>query len=629
MPYPGYTGWQVVLDPSAVATGRTQLAINDPSTGIQIGGNSSGQGIDWGQSAITELLSQEGQYGSTLADFLVPNRTITIPLGLGMGGPGTPTADQALAKLAQKVGLLQREGGWLMRQTKTGQPLYADIVDAQLTVPDTWGETGEMETGVTLTLICLPDFYGAEVALDSIACTGYCQAVLTSSGVTGVIPGDYPARCRFSVTDTSGNSQNSLIWGVRSRYYNGANTQQLVYSASTMTLLNGATAATLAGSQSTQVAKLAAPAANTWVSMVSTSVSSSNFNHQGTYRVWVRAYSATEAAQVRLLWGSADAAVPTTNTAAQLPGKGAFYLLDLGVVTLQAPPVGQPNWLGAIQAYCVTSGDDVQIDLVMFEPLAEGAGQLVHAPQSNVGLLDSVATTTTLANVTGVGSNAWTVSGGSATDTLTRASNYIEATGFGFAIPATATITGIQASFSLNTTAGSDTNAQLVKAGSIQATNRATGKSFAWGPHTITYGGATDLWGTTWAPADINNANFGFAWALTLTDPFPSATVSSFSMTVYYQIGAGIGTPKDAVVYASQTLSLGTEGIIRTFDGTVYGPVANIAGDLPRIPASGLESRAVQVFVKPSRGDLSSGTDSGIDTFTVTPYFRPTFLARI
>jgi hypothetical protein len=57
-----------------------------------------------------------------------------------------------------------------------------------------------------------------------------------------------------------------------------------------------------------------------------------------------------------------------------------------------------------------------------------------------------------------------------------------------------------------------DVNVRLVKAGVIQATNYAL-TTTAW-PETDayqSYGGAADLWGTTWTPADINNSGFGAA----------------------------------------------------------------------------------------------------------------------
>lgn len=83
--------------------------------------------------------------------------------------------------------------------------------------------------------------------------------------------------------------------------------------------------------------------------------------------------------------------------------------------------------------------------------------------------------------------------------------------GFGFSIPLAATIAGILLEIRRRNTGGTitDTLVSLLKAGVEVGANRALGG--AW-PGVLTYasyGGAADLWGTTWTPADINNASFG------------------------------------------------------------------------------------------------------------------------
>jgi hypothetical protein len=88
----------------------------------------------------------------------------------------------------------------------------------------------------------------------------------------------------------------------------------------------------------------------------------------------------------------------------------------------------------------------------------------------------------------------------------------LELSGFGLAVPANATITGIGVSM----TTGYELpylrptgEVQLRRAGGGPAvTTRPTG---AWGPDwtVLTVGGPGDLWGTTWTPADVNGAGFG------------------------------------------------------------------------------------------------------------------------
>lgn len=100
----------------------------------------------------------------------------------------------------------------------------------------------------------------------------------------------------------------------------------------------------------------------------------------------------------------------------------------------------------------------------------------------------------------------------------TVTSHYIKGTGFNFAIPTGATINGITVEVKAHNAeaAGNgdkDSSIKLIKAGTIAGTDKSTGT--IWGSNTPlayrTYGSASDLWGQTWTPADINAANFGAA----------------------------------------------------------------------------------------------------------------------
>lgn len=649
MTMPGVTGWIVQLDPTAVSTNRTMLDINNPSTGIQIGGTSSGQGPDWGISEISEYAAQQSRYGSTVADYVWPNRTITIPIVLGNSAVDPNTA---LQSLREKVALFQREGGWLRRQRSGALNLYADVVDAQLTVPDAWGEGGHFEPSVTLTLICLPDFYGDEISLDSVAATGVYTGVAAISGVAATILGDHPSRCPVIVTDTSGNNQLSLIWGLRSRYYDSSATAALFYEAEALTPVNGAAVITgvSGASGGKTVAITGLPAAN-WTSMLVTTITSGttgNFTHQGSYRVWARCYSNTGTPQFQFLWGVGSLSVPVTNTSVTLPATSGFYLLDLGEVRIDGPPVGTSQWLGAIQAYSAAGGDSASVDCLYLQPLDDGAGQLTYV---NVPPSSSIATTamppTTGTNVSAAGSGtSWsnpgriTVLDGSAAEaggvgTGWVSTDYLEATGFGFSVSSAATIVGIVATAYRWATSqpAVDLEVKLVKAGSIQAgggQDRSSGASWPTVPSGgVQYGGAADLWGNTWTPANINNSGFGVVLRASLYSGYCVAWVDYISVTVYYTFGSGFAIAQDAVIYADQNVHLRHDGMWREApSGTVYGTVSQVVGDLTRLPPSGLENRPCQIFIKPSRGDLNSLADSGLDGFTVQPQYNPTFIFR-
>ena len=73
-----------------------------------------------------------------------------------------------------------------------------------------------------------------------------------------------------------------------------------------------------------------------------------------------------------------------------------------------------------------------------------------------------------------------------------------------------------------------DAAVQLLKAGTITGEDRSTTTIYTTSDVTEAHGGSTDLWGTNWIAADINNANFGVAFAATK----PSSSGSSHTISV-------------------------------------------------------------------------------------------------
>lgn len=97
-------------------------------------------------------------------------------------------------------------------------------------------------------------------------------------------------------------------------------------------------------------------------------------------------------------------------------------------------------------------------------------------------------------------------------------SHYLQCTGYGFAIPANAVINGITVNVERNSstttaTVPTDYQVRLVKAGVMGATDRATATNYTTADVVEAHGGATDLWGDTWTPSNINASNFGVAFS--------------------------------------------------------------------------------------------------------------------
>ena len=154
-------------------------------------------------------------------------------------------------------------------------------------------------------------------------------------------------------------------------------------------------------------------------------------------------------------------------------------------------------------------------------------------------------------NVTGIGTVAWSTPGNIISDNNIYAtvavsggniSNYLQATNFGFNIPATATINGIQVTisrFENNQGSGTDVRdnvVRLIKNGTVTGTNNAiTGTDWPTSETTQGYGGAANLWGTTWNAADINAVNFGVALAVNSSNS-RTASVDYIQITVTYTL---------------------------------------------------------------------------------------------
>ena len=132
-------------------------------------------------------------------------------------------------------------------------------------------------------------------------------------------------------------------------------------------------------------------------------------------------------------------------------------------------------------------------------------------------------------NVTGIGTLAWgtpafAVSSNNTYATVSlndlQVSNYLRCTQYGFAIPAGAVINGVTVRVerrASTTNSVRDAAMRLVKdaAGlpAIQTTDRSTLTLYPTADTVEAHGGAADLWGGVWTPADINSVNFGAAFA--------------------------------------------------------------------------------------------------------------------
>lgn len=156
----------------------------------------------------------------------------------------------------------------------------------------------------------------------------------------------------------------------------------------------------------------------------------------------------------------------------------------------------------------------------------------------------------TFANDSSVGNVSWTSPGNAAASDNSRATaivtshtdvtNYLKATNFGFDIPSSATITGIEITTETSETGGTyvhSGNARLVKNGTISGGTKFLG-SFTGSDTVSTAGSSSDLWGQTWLPSDINSSNFGLVYSVSDSGGVPGGVstinLDHVQIRVYY-----------------------------------------------------------------------------------------------
>lgn len=128
---------------------------------------------------------------------------------------------------------------------------------------------------------------------------------------------------------------------------------------------------------------------------------------------------------------------------------------------------------------------------------------------------------------------------------ISRISRFLNATNFGFSIPAGAIINGIlveierKANYSDANSEVFDFSINLRKAdGTIGITNKSTGATWFTIESYVSFGSSSDLWGETWASTDINDVDFGVAIRANI-DNSPdigdlTASIDHIRITVYY-----------------------------------------------------------------------------------------------
>lgn len=150
------------------------------------------------------------------------------------------------------------------------------------------------------------------------------------------------------------------------------------------------------------------------------------------------------------------------------------------------------------------------------------------------GVVGTGVVWTTPANITSSASYATSRS-------ATGTSEKLIGTNFGFSISDTATIVGIKLMIKKYNTGGAnasvvDNSVQLRKTTGAVGDSKAKAGIWAISGTEYDYGGATDLWGTTWTYTEINNSAFGAGLVTDKPHPDGDAYISHYLITVYYTV---------------------------------------------------------------------------------------------
>lgn len=111
-----------------------------------------------------------------------------------------------------------------------------------------------------------------------------------------------------------------------------------------------------------------------------------------------------------------------------------------------------------------------------------------------------------------------------------------------FSVPAGATILGIQVDAVREAAQATDVveaTIQLLKAGTRVGTNQTLSNFLPTTLTSVTYGGSSNLWGTTWTSSEVNASNFGVSFQWSIGTNGDVVSVDYMQITVTYTPPAG------------------------------------------------------------------------------------------
>lgn len=193
--------------------------------------------------------------------------------------------------------------------------------------------------------------------------------------------GSAPALVQVNFTDTASQSRNDVQVGIDEHWDATLNYPAAIAAGSLVTTGYAGVATTRTGAWTTTAVVRGTLLAQ------ALGVAGVSSNHLGRHRVKARVFGAgTGAIYARFAWRVGESRY-TYNPFQIVPGIGAFYEIDLGLINIPEATVGSQGWEGRFEAYSQTVGDTIDIAALEFMP-ADRYGR-AYSP------METIATTTT------------------------------------------------------------------------------------------------------------------------------------------------------------------------------------------------------------------------------------------
>jgi hypothetical protein len=673
----------------------TSFALHDRANGRRLMGFDAPvpeTDSQWAFSADTE--------GERRANLRYRNRVITAQVLLDRS---TSVLLESLENtLSQKVGKLAREGGELRFTYPTGTAITFNVLEASMNRVFDIADMAKFRARYEISFICEPFGLGTEVDMGDNTETTLPVLIFTETGILGDVPG----LGRLVVDNDETSDQWWAIWGVENnaRYTHTSSSGDgaLFYEAENLTPLGtstvpvgSVTGASPVGAGSNVVRN--SDLATVFQAILLNALPTLNYpSHVGTFRVFARVQVATTNVgdvTLALAWSIDDSFNVTINREVtidedQWVSSASWRLVDLGTVTIPSPRSGSTQqWAGRLLARSTVSGDDIDIDYLMYVPVDIASGEakaiIQYQNPSTFSARDEFAQAAgALTGETLPVGGTWTGAGDAddfqntgSTVTRTAVSDSAgEAMVNGrLAIAGSTNYTNIAVQVFQSATASSDTSsatwgvfarytdannwlvAQVTSPHSqtiIQIAKKVAGTSATLASivesspilqlPTVVKGmrlhaddqGRVFLWFWTdgYAPGSpilvAQHADLATGGTLaTGKIGFVDYRIGSPATTRTYDNFSAFVPVKDAAAYGSQSLEIGPSTVMREDStGAIWTRVSSYDGDYGRIPVAGAESRAVRTIVKMSRNDPTVMPDTSIDNISARLFVTPRFL---